>query len=212
MKIISLFFSFLVMASAYGATDILRRNLKLPSQSVLQFREITPDASGTLVMADTVATGSVTIVRLFEAQADVARNLIVASTGNNADIATGSLVVEGVAIDGSAISETFGITADATNYLTGTKAFAAISQVSVPVGSSPYGAGFEIYTGDVLGFEKCMDATGFVFKTLLDGSAHTMAAMTAHATDASLNTFTPTSLANGTRKFSTWFVQNYRCD
>lgn len=80
------------------------------------------------VLADTALDASEnTVVTSFVAQPAVARNVTVKG---NAAAVTGNVVVEGTNVEGAAISETIAL--NAANLVTGNKAFASITRITLP--------------------------------------------------------------------------------
>ena len=213
MKNILVFLVFgLFMANSYAAIEVLRRNIKLPSQEVLNKYEAIPLAadSDAILNNQPLAAATATVTS-FLSQPDVPRNITILPGGTTADVAAGNVVVTGVDSDGDLISETLALTANQSVATVGNKAFAKINSISFPIGDSPFGANLDVGFGDKLGLNKCLDGAGFFIKGIVDGAALTGETVAANATGLSDNTVTPNPVANGSRKFTLLFVQNFRC-
>ena len=213
MKPYILVFLFLWATVVNSATDVMRRNIKLPSQAVLQVEELSaPEAAGDIDVVEAVAMGAaVQVITVMDAQPDVARNLVLTPGGTTADIAAGNVIVYGKDIYGQSISETFALTANQSAATTGNKAFLIVDRVEIPVGDSPFGGTLELSVGAKLGFAKCMSGTGQFLKGLVDGVNLTGSTIAASATALESNTFIPDPAANGTRNFTVYYFQNYQC-
>jgi hypothetical protein len=197
---------------SFGAVEVLRRNIKLPSQEVLNKYEVTPlTASANAIINDRPLAASSAIVTSFLAQPDVPRNITIIPGGTTADVAAGNVVVTGVDSDGDAISETLALLANQSTATVGNKAFAAVTSISFPVGDSPFGAVLDVGYGDKIGLNKCMNGAGFFIKGLINGANLTGETLAANATSLSDNTVIPNPAANGSRAFTFLFVQNFRC-
>lgn len=80
------------------------------------------------ILADTaMANGATTEVAVFAGQPDAARNVTV--KGNDANV-TGDVVIDGLDVEGNAITETIAL--NAANTVAGTKAFAEITLITLP--------------------------------------------------------------------------------
>jgi hypothetical protein len=202
----------LVSLDSFSATQVMGRNIRMPSQEVLNKLEVTPlaaDADAILdgrALAATAAT-----VTSFLAQPDVARNLTVTTGGTTADVAAGNVVISGIGADGQAISETFALTANQNGATVGNKAFLRVTSIAVPVGDSPFAGTIDVGFGTKIGLPKCLDGAGFFIKGLVDGAALTGETVAANATALESNTVIPDPAPNGARKFTLLFVQNFRC-
>jgi len=205
--------SLVFAVSAFGATDVMRRNIKLPSQSVLQKQELTPAAADSdLILNDASFSSSAQTLRTFLAQPDFPRNLVMTPGSTTADVPAGSVVVSGRNANGGLITESFTFTANQTTAIAGNKAFAIIESIAIPAGDSPFGATLDVGTGDKLGLIKCLDGAGWFIKGLVDGANLTGETIAANSTAAESNTVIPNPAPNGSRKFSFLYVQNFRCD
>lgn len=209
-------FIFLVISviafNSYAATEVLGRNIRLPSQEVLNKLEVTPlTADGDAILDGRALAASAATVTTFLAQPDVARNLTVTTGGTTNDVAAGNVVVTGLNADGQVISETFALTANLAGTVTGNKAFLRVTSIAVPVGDSPFGGTIDVGFGDKIGLPRCLDGAGFFIKGLVDGVTLTGETLAANATALESNTVIPNPAPNASRKFTFLFVQNFRC-
>lgn len=204
--------SLMIAINAHSATEVMRRNIKLPSQSVLEKQELTPaTADSDLILNNASFASAASNVTSFLAQLDFARNLVLTPQQTTADLPAGDVVVSGRDANGSVITETFTFTANQTAAITGNKAFALIDSIAIPAGDSPFGASVDVGTGDKLGLIKCLDGAGWFIKGLVDGAALTGETLAVNATATESNTVIPNPAPNGSRKFSFLYVQNFRC-
>jgi hypothetical protein len=212
MKSLILVFALLISVTGMSATDVLRRNIKLPSQEVLHKYEATPATADTDLIIDGAVLGaSAQSLSTFLAQPDVARNIVITTGGTTNDVAAGNVVITGKDADGNVISETLALTANQAGATTGNKAFLIVDSISLPVGDSPYGATLDIGTGTKLGLPRCMGGAGYFIKGLVDGVVLTGETVAASASALESNTVIPNPAPNGTRVFTFFFIQNYRC-
>jgi hypothetical protein len=212
MRNIILVIALMGIAIADAATEIRWRNLKLPSQSLLQNQELTPAAADDdlLLNDEAVLLSGPKVITSFLAQPDVPRNIVVTPGGTTNDIAAGSVVIEGINVDGAAISENIALANNQSTAVVGNKAFAKISKITIPQGDGA-DATLDIGTGEKIGLIKCMDGDGFFIKGLSDGSALSGATVASNATALESNTVIPDPAPNGSRKFTFLYIQNYRC-
>jgi hypothetical protein len=202
----------LVSFNSFSATQVMGRNIKLPSQEVFHKLEVSPLTADSDAILDNAPQGaSLSIVTSFLGQPDVARNLVLTTGGTTADIRAGSVIVTGIGADGQPVSETFTLTDNLSGALTGNKAFLKVQSVQIPVGDSPFGGTLDLGFGDKIGLSRCLDGAGFYIKGLVDGVNLTAETIAANATALESNTVIPNPAPNGTRKFSFLFVQNFRC-
>lgn len=198
--------------NSFSATEVMRRNIKLPSQSVLQMEKVIPVAADTDNMLGATAQAvAVTTITTFLAQPDVPRNIIITPGSTTNDIKAGNIVVSGVDSDGKAMTENIALLDNQTVASVGAKAWRRIDSVVIPVGDTPFGGTLTFGYGDTVGLGKCMDGAGFHIKGLVDGVALTGVTVSASATELGSNTFLPDPVANGTREFTNLYVQNFRC-
>lgn len=208
-------FTLLFSMTAFGNFERMPQNIKLPTQFMLEHQKVSAPAtasSAAAIMAATLGSSVPVTVSSFAAQPDVARNLVITPGATTADVKAGSVVVTGTNIRGQVISESFVFVDNQSSAVTGNKAFKSVTSVLIPVQDSPYGATYSIGTGTKLGLNKCMDAAGYIIKSLVDGADITGVTIAASATDISSNTIIPNPAPNGSRVFDFMFVQNWRCD
>jgi hypothetical protein len=134
----------------------------------------------------------------FIKQPPCARNLVVVvaatTTGN---IAAGKVVIAGKDINGDAISEDFTVTADTAGTLTGSKAFAEITSITIPVQDGDT-VTFDVGWGDKLGLPIKLANGVHHIVTFLGASAEATAPTFATSgTAASGNTIDLNSALNG---------------
>jgi hypothetical protein len=204
----------LMTATVAQAAYSRLQNIKLPSQSVLEHRIVTPLASSTAAIlnghAGATSATPVTVTS-FIAQPDVARNIVVTPGGTTADVKAGDVVVTGRDEKGNSISEAFTFADNASAAVTGNKAFKTVTSILFPAEDSPYGATWKVGTGDKLGLRNCLAGDGYVIKGLVDGSVLTGITVAANSSVASLNTFIPNPASNGSRVFDVMYIQNFLC-
>jgi hypothetical protein len=122
----------------------------------------------TLTGYTTAAGGAATVA----AQADYARNLLVFITDANASVTGGTVTVVGTDQNGEGISEDFTMTGGGTETLTGSKAFAHVTSVTVKSVTGTAGAGDKVAVGigNKLGLPASPDAIyGRLVKATYDG-------------------------------------------
>ncbi len=145
------------------------------------------------ILADTaMASGATTVVTSFAAQPDVPRNVTV--TGNGAAVA-GNVVIVGTNEGGETITETI-VAAGAATVL-GTKAFATITQITLPAWVSANTERIRVGTGARLGLGMLLSRNSVLRAFLggvLEGTAPTVAFS---ATALEANTVTLNSALNG---------------
>jgi len=198
--------------NSFAATEVMRRNLRLPSQEVLNKYEVTPLAANSNLILDDVPQGATdSIITTFLAQPDVARNLVLTTGGTTADIKAGNVIVTGLNSDGQEISETFILTDDLNGSVVGELAFLKVLSVSIPAGQSPFGGTIDLGIGTKIGLPKCLDGSGFFIKGLVDGIALPSQVVSWGPDTLEDNTVVPNPLPNGSRKFTFLFVQNFKC-
>jgi len=117
------------------------------------------------------------------AQPDVPRNLTVTCTKN--DSPSGDVVIEGTDAKGNSISESFTIVAPGTR--TGVKAFATISEITIPA-TVPAGETIDVGIGSKLGLCNTIYETSDVYKvTRTTGTGATAADYSVQGTDITVN-------------------------
>lgn len=145
------------------------------------------------VLADTaMAEEDVTVVTVFAAQPDVARNVTV--KGNDANV-TGDVLIEGTNAGGEPISETIAL--NGANVVAGNKAFKTVTRVTLPAWAVANTERVRIGTGAKLGLPVKLSRNSVIFAFL--GGAREGAAPTVAVSAAALesNTLTLNSALNG---------------
>lgn len=205
--------------SAYAANQRLFRDLKLPTQQMVEKQTITnPAAAGTTDVLSANAgntSAAAASVSSFVAQPDVPRNLVMTPGTSTVDVAACTVTVTGTDYNGQALSEGFVFVNDQSSAVTGTLAFKTVSQVSFPANceDGSFAATWSIGYGEKLGIKKCMDAVGhFVFSTL-NGSKEATAPTIAIGSGASVAGTTAdfNGTMNGSNDFELFFFQNFVC-
>ncbi len=145
------------------------------------------------ILADTAMDDvDATVVAEFAAQPGVPRNLTV--TGNDANVA-GDVVIEGTDADGVAITETIALAGAAT--VAGSKAFATVTQVTLPTYAVADTERVRVGTGSKLGLPVRL-GRNTVIAAFLDGARETTAPTVAVSADTiAANTVTLNSALNG---------------
>lgn len=151
--------------------------------------------------SDTVPT----VITTFLAQPDFPRNVVITTGGTTADVAGGTVVVEGTNIRGEAISENFAITENQSGATTGNKAFKTITKVTIPAQDGA-AATYSVGDGTKLGLDRTLNGAGEFLALTMDGAAETVSANAASATAVESNTVTPTNAPNNSRDYVAIFV------
>jgi len=145
------------------------------------------------ILADTaMAAGAATVVAVFAGQPDVARNLTV--KGNDANVA-GDVVIEGLDIGGDAISETIALAGIAT--VAGTKAFASITQATLPVWAIADTERVRIGTGARLGLPVRLNRNSVIAAFLAKAREAVAPTVAVNAAALESNTVTLDSALDG---------------
>lgn len=128
---------------------------------------------------------------------DVPRNVTATPGGTSTDIGAIQVVVEGTDTFGEAISETLpAFTANATTAVTGSKAFATITSITIPAHDGT-GATTSIGTGSKLGLPAAL-SRNTVVAAFLDGAKEgTAPTVAVDASEVASNTVTLNSALNG---------------
>lgn len=134
----------------------------------------------------------------FIKQPPCARNLVVVVAATTAgNIAAGKVVVAGKDVNGEAISEDFTVTGDKGETLTGSKAFAQITSITIPVQDGE-SVTFDVGWGDKLGLPIKLANGVHHIATYLGSSAEATApAFATSGTAVSGNTIDLNSALNG---------------
>ena len=134
----------------------------------------------------------------FIKQPPCARNLVVVVAATTAgNIAAGKVVIAGKDINGDAISEDFTVTADTAGTLTGSKAFAEITSITIPVQDGDT-VTFDVGWGDKLGLPiKLGNGVHHIATYLGDSAEATAPTFATSGTATSGNTIDLNSALNG---------------
>ena len=206
--------------TAFAAVERKSRDLKLPSQQMVEKQSITnPAAAGTADVLSANAgntSAAAATVTTFLAQPDVPRNLVITPGGSTGDVAACNVVVTGTNIKGRVITETFAFAENASSATTGTKAFKTITSVAFPAAceDSPFLASWSVGYGEKLGVKQCMSAPGHIFFSTLDSGSGfakegTAPTMVSDADEVEKNTADFNGTMNGSNDFELFFMQNY---
>lgn len=148
------------------------------------------------------ATPLTTAVQTFTAtalnQPDVARCVLI--KGNVAGI-TGDVVIVGVDANNQPLTET--ITANGSAVVEGTKAFARIVSITLPIRNAS-GNTMSIGTTNKLGLPHLLTFDGRLL-THFDGATDA-GVLTMHATEVARNVFTPAGTLDGTKKLRIVYI------
>ena len=192
------------------------RDIKLPSQHVLESFTVEPDAAATnnvLDDNDGDTDGSGATVSTFLVAQDVARALQITPVSTTADVKAGNVTVTGTNIYGETITEAFAFLDNASTATTGTKAFKTVTSIAFPAEDSPYTAQWDVGFTDKIGLDHCVDYAGNVAWTTADGVYEgTRASCTADADEVEKNVCDPNTAADGDVDFTFFFIQNFRCN
>lgn len=202
------------MAFAQNAT-VSRRLIKPPNtQKIVDFYSWSGPLGTNATMAVSAAIGTLAVeaprtISTFNAQPDVARNVILTPSGSTGVIPVGTVAVSGKDIFNRSISENIIIGQGTTGV--GLKAFKSLSSVVLP-GATDIGAAFTVGYGDKLGINRCSDSNGYYLASVFDGAFETSrGTFSTHPTNVSLNTFTPQGSPDGSKKVELFYFQNWRC-
>jgi len=197
--------------------DVRQRDVKLPSQVVMEKQTVTaPEAADddqvltsnagpTSAAALTISTGLTA--------PDVPRNLSLLPGGTTDDVAGCTVVVSGTDFYGAAITENFVVAASAATATAGAKAFKSVSSIYFPANceAGGFAASWKLGVGEKLGLKRCLASAGHVVFATLNGVYEgTRPTVAANATAISGNTIDLNSSLDG-NDVEAFFVQNYRC-
>lgn len=145
------------------------------------------------VLADTAMDDAdPTVVVVFDGQPDVARNLTV--KGNDANV-TGDVDIEGLDADGAAIAETIAL--NGANVVAGNKAFAEVTQITLPVWDTADTERVRVGLGAKLGLPVRL-GRNTVIAAFLDGVREAAPTVAVDADVLESNTVTLASALDGT--------------
>jgi len=192
------------------------RDIRLPSQHVLESITVEPDAAATnnvLNDNDGDTDGSGATVTTFLVAQDVPRALQITPVSTTADVKAGNVTVTGTNIFGETITENFAFLDNASTATTGTKAFKTVTSIAFPAEDSPYTAQWDVGFTDKIGLDHCMNYAGDVAWATADGVYEgTRPTCVADADEVEKNVCDPNTAANGSVDFTFYFIQNFRCN
>jgi hypothetical protein len=207
-----------VSVDAFAIPQRFNRDIKLPSQAILEHQTITtPIVATTNRVLSTNAgptSADALVITSFTAQPDVPRNLTITPTGTTTDVESCVITVTGTNFSGATITEDFTFAANANTAQTGNKAFKTVSSVSFPADceSGGFAATWIIGVGTKLGLNHCVDKAGYLAFSVFDGAYETTrGTMAVHATAIESNTFIPNGTPDAAKNVEVFYVQNFRC-
>jgi hypothetical protein len=219
MKLILLSFTIL-LAIAADASNVKRyfQDARFPTQKMIEKQTVTdPAAAGSadVLSGHAGATSAAAVtVSTFVAQPDVPRNLVMTPGSTTADVGTCTVTISGKNINNQSITEDFAFVANTTLATTGAKAFKSISSVAFAASceDSPYTATWSLGYGEKIGVKACLDNTGDIIKSLLNGAVEgTAPTMVVDVDEVEKNTADYNGSMNGSNDFTLYFMQNNRC-
>lgn len=153
--------------------------------------------STTAIHAAVTDTGAQQVVTTGITQPDVPRNVTATAGGTSGDIKAIQVVVAGTNVDGVAISETLpAFTADTAGTVTGSKAFATITSITIPAHDGT-GATTAVGTGSKLGLGDCLNRNSVVAAYLNGTKEGTAPTVAVSSSAVESNTVTLNSSLNG---------------
>lgn len=198
--------------------EVNRRDLKLPSQAMIERQTFTTPIVATTNRIKTTYAGPASTaahtLTSFTAQPDVPRNITITPTGTTGDVEACVITVSGTNIFGASISETFTFVADASTVQTGNKAFASVTSVAWPANceSGGFAATWIIGVGSKLGLKRCMANAGDGVFSVFNGAYETTRGTWAvDADEVEKNTFIPNGTMDGAKDVIAHFIQNFGC-
>lgn len=216
--LLSLLILTLMPLSSRGAVEVMRRDLKLPSQKMIEMQLITDPAvantaGGFSAHAGATSAAAVTI-STFLAQPSVPRNVLLTPGGTTGDVESCVVTVTGTNIYNATITETLTFAANASTATTGAKAFKTVSSVAFPADceSGGFAATWSLGYGEKLGLDKCLDYAGdLIFSEVAGVYETTRATVVADDDEVEKNTADFNGTMNGSADFRAFYIQNYRC-
>lgn len=214
----TLMITMLTGIEALAVPQRLTRDLKLPSQQMVEKQSFTdPAAAGTtqVLSANAGATSAaIATVSTFVAQPDLPRNLVITPGGTTTDVESCVIVVAGLNYDSVSISENFTFAADASTAQTGSKAFKSVSSITFPANceSGGFAATWSVGYGEKLGINHCLAQAGHIFFSTVAGAKEATApTMAASASAKESNTADFNGTMNGSNDFELFYIQNFAC-
>lgn len=203
---------------SFAVPQRFNRDIKLPSQAILEHQTITTPVVATTNYVLTTNAGptsaAAATITSFTAQPDVPRNLTITPTGTTTDVESCVITVTGTNFSGATISETFTFAANASTAQTGNKAFKTVSSVAFPADceSGGFAATWIVGVGTKLGLNHCVDKAGYLAFSVFDGAYETTrGTMAVNATAIESNTFIPNGTPDAAKNVEVFYVQNFRC-
>lgn len=196
-----------------------RIDIKLPTQKLIEAQEWSNVAAGLstkIVNAnDGPSSASAVTISSGLGTLDYARNLTVQPGDTTADVASCTVTVSGTDYNNDSISEAFAFSANQTTAVTGAKAFKTVTSVAFAASceDSPFGATWNVGSGDKLGLSRCMDGKADWIRAIANNS-HESTAPTVLANTSTIesNTIDFDTSYDGSNDFKLYFVQSYGCD
>ncbi len=222
MKIKSFMSAMLLLAFASaafaGGTQRLARDIKLPTQKVLEYQAITnPVAAETNDVATAIAgatSAAAITVTAGLSNPDVPRNLVITPGTSTVDVGTCTITANGTNILGATISEDFAFAGNASSATTGSKAFKTVTSLAFAASCEDgnFAATWSVGVGEKIGLKRCLDAAGHLAFSTIDGALEaTRGTMAISATAVESNTIDFNGTMDGASDFEVFFYQNYRC-
>lgn len=185
-----------------GAKIFVEPGVSIHNGLLHYFWENPAVASATYYLSANASSNSVATTVLAAAMSnsatpDFARNVTITPGGTTASVAAGDYVISGVDIFGDTITDTITMLADASTIQTGTKCFARVTSLLIPIQDGA-GATFSLGTGSKLALGRCFPAAPIVLQTRLGGTIEgTAPTLTADIDDIESNGATLNSALNG---------------
>lgn len=208
----------LMALPSYGAVEVRRRDLRLPTQELIEKQSIVNPAvantNGGLTTNQGPTSAAVTAITSFAAQPSVPRNLVITPGSTTANVEACVITATGTNIKDAVITETFAFADNASSATTGAKAFKTVTSLSWAAGceTSPYHATWTMGYGEKLGLNKCLDDAGNWLHSSIDGTKETtVATVVADADEVEKNTADFNGTMDGSSDFNAYFIQNFRC-
>ena len=202
MKLLFLAMTLLVAPSAHAVPQRIFRDLKLPSQQMVEYQLMgAPAAAGTADILSAHAGNTSTAAAsatTFVAQPDVPRNLVITPGGSTGDVAACNVTVTGTNIRGKVISEVFAFAENASTATTGAKAFKTVTRIDADLTAGETNKTLKMGTGNLLALNEKLGTYDQVCDTYVNGVIEsTAAAVTKNSTVLSLNTVDTASVPGG---------------
>lgn len=143
---------------------------------------------------------------VYDAQPDIARVITVDPKGTTADVAASNVTVVGTDINGTTITDSLALIANATEPVTSIKAFASIATIAFATMDGT-GADFDIGIGKAVGIIHTLREASLVQTGLFDNTDElTNWTVTTHATDVSRNIISINGTLDGAKQIDAWYI------